>query len=246
MLYNICEDFRYAENYVCTMNIDGLKRNLDAVLSAVEKTASRVGRSVTVVAATKTVSAQTVSELVGFGLKDVGENRVQEYLAKKDGVKGANWHFIGTLQRNKAKYLVGDVALIQSVSNVALAEEIDAIAAKRGVVQPILAELNAADEECKTGAKSYEIERLIEVASALRNVELRGLMAVPPIGAGDEVYRYVYGVYEKYRGGAFDILSVGMSGDFERAIENGSNMVRIGSAIFGSRPPLAHKIQEEK
>ncbi len=229
-----------------TMNTDGLKRNLDAVLMTVDKASARVGSRVRVVAATKTVSASVVSAVVELGIKDVGENRVQEYLAKKDSVKGAEWHFIGTLQRNKAKYIVGNVALIQSVSSVALAETIDALAAKRGIVQPVLVELNAADDENKTGAKTFEIEQLIERVKCLKNIELRGLMAVPPAGAVDDVYRYIYRVYEKHSGGKFDILSVGMSGDYERAIEFGSNMVRVGSAIFGARPPMTYKIRKEK
>lgn len=233
---------------VCSksMNTDELKRNIDAVLCAVGKAAARAGSDVTVVAATKTVGADVVSALVSLGVKDVGENRVQEYLAKKDGVQGANWHFIGTLQRNKAKYLVGEVSLIQSVSSVELARDIDALAAKRGVVQSVLVELNAADDVNKTGAKTYEIERLIECARSLKHVRLRGMMAVPPIDAGDAVYRDIYRIYEKNRGEAFEILSVGMSGDYERAIEFGSNMVRVGRAIFGPRRSDNAKIQEEK
>ncbi|MCH5163098.1 MAG: YggS family pyridoxal phosphate-dependent enzyme [Clostridiales bacterium] len=214
---------------------DELKRNLYSVLSAVDRAAARTGSKVTVVAATKTLDAKTVSDVIELGLKDVGENRVQEYLAKKDGVSGAKWHFIGTLQRNKAKYLVGNIALIQSVSNAALAEQIATLAEKRGVVQPVLVELNAGNEESKTGARTDEIDELIEFVRGKKSLELRGLMAVPPIGAEDGVYRDAYKVFEKYRDGKFDILSMGMSGDYERAIEFGSNMVRIGTAIFGSR-----------
>ncbi|MDE7464227.1 MAG: YggS family pyridoxal phosphate-dependent enzyme [Clostridiales bacterium] len=226
---------------------DELKRNLYSVLNVVDKAAARVGSRVTVVAATKTVSAEVVSNVIELGIKDVGENRVQEYLAKKDGVKGAEWHFIGTLQRNKAKYLVGNVSLIQSVSNLALAEEIDRLAAKRGIVQSVLVELNAGDEPNKTGAKTCEIDALIERVGAMKNLSLRGLMAVPPKNATDAVYRSAYGIFEKHRGGAFDILSVGMSGDYERAIEFGSNMVRIGTAIFGQRAGygLSQNQQEE-
>lgn len=229
------------------MNVDELKRNLYTVMNSVERAAARVGNKVTVVAATKTVPAEIISQIVLLGIKDVGENRVQEYLAKKDGVQGAQWHFIGTLQRNKAKYLVGNVALIQSVSNVALAAEIDRLAAKRGIVQSVLAELNVGDDVNKTGARTDEIDELIHSIKGMKNLELRGLMAVPPIGAGEEVYRAAYKVYEKYRDSSFDILSVGMSGDFERAIECGSNMVRIGSALFGQRVyDRPQNLQEEK
>lgn len=210
-----------------------LKRNLENVLLRID-TASG-GRHVKLVAATKTVPTDTVAAAVALGVTDLGENKVQEYLSKRDGVKDANWHFIGTLQRNKVKYLVGDVALIQSVSSVELAVEIDRIAAKRGVVQSVLAEVNAADESSKTGASLSEIDELIEVASGLKNVRLKGLMALPPIGAKDDVYVKIRDIYERYSGGEFDTLSVGTSDDFERAIAFGSNMVRLGTALFGAR-----------
>ncbi len=217
------------------METDMLKRELCGVLDRIERAACRTGARVTLVAATKTVPAETVSALISMGVKDVGENRVQEYLKKRDEVTGAHWHFIGTLQRNKAKYLVGNVVLIQSVSSISLAEEIDRLAAERGVIQAVLAELNAADEPMKTGAKTYEIDELIERMREFTHIRLRGLMAVPPIGADDDVYRRVSRIYEKYRSGEFDTLSLGMSGDYERAIAFGSNMVRIGTALFGRR-----------
>ena len=210
-----------------------LQRNLETVLGRIENAAS--GRRVGVVAATKTVSAETVNAVVELGITDVGENRVQEYLSKRDAVKAAKWHFIGTLQRNKVKYLVGDVALIQSVSSAELAVEIDRVAAKRGVIQSVLVEVNADDEPNKTGAKICEIDELIETVKKLKNVRLRGLMAVPPIAASDLVYRRLRDIFERYTDGEFDTLSVGMSGDYERAIAFGSNMVRIGTALFGAR-----------
>lgn len=227
------------------LKIDELKRNLYTVLNAVQRAADRVGSRVTVVAATKTVTADIVSAIVELGIKDVGENRVQEYLAKRDGVQGAKWHFIGTLQRNKAKYLAGNVALIQSVSSVALAEEIDRLSRNRGIVQPVLVELNVGDEEAKTGAKTCEIDELVEAVRLMPNIELQGLMAVPPKNAGEEVYRSAYKVYERYRTDTFKVLSLGMSGDYERAIACGSNMVRIGSALFGQRE-YPNNLQEEK
>lgn len=218
---------------ICVYEYD-LKRNISSVLERVDK-ATPAGARVTVVAATKTVSAETVRELVGSGICDVGENRVQEYLSKRDAFSGFTRHFIGTLQRNKAKYLVGDVALIQSVSNAALMDTIDLIAAKRAIVQDVLVEVNIGGEQTKTGASESEAERLIERASSLRNVRLRGIMAVPPRDADELVYEKLYALYRKYEGGDFDILSVGMSGDFEKAIAHGSNMVRIGTALFGKR-----------
>ncbi len=223
------------------MTANELKINVDRVLKRIASACARYEdlsgdkHDVKLVAATKTVPAPLVNSLIECGVKDVGENRVQEYIAKRDGVKGAIWHFIGTLQRNKVKYIVGNVALIQSVSSYPLALEIDRAAAKLGIVQPVLVELNAAGESAKTGAMPNEIDGLIDSVTKLNNVELRGLMAVPPRGADDSVYCYVKDVFDRHRGDKFDILSVGMSGDYEKAVLFGSNMVRIGTAIFGQR-----------
>ncbi|MCH5161548.1 MAG: YggS family pyridoxal phosphate-dependent enzyme [Clostridiales bacterium] len=223
------------------MSTNGLKINVDRVKERIAYSCARYEdfsgskHHVTLVAATKTVPIETVNALIECGVTDIGENRVQEYIAKRDGVVGADWHFIGTLQRNKAKYLVGKVALIQSVSSYALAVEINRIASKLGIVQPVLIELNAAGESAKTGAMPEDVDSLIDNAKKLNNLEVRGLMAVPPIAADDGVYRYVKEVFDNHRDGKFDILSVGMSNDYEKAIMFGSNMVRIGTAIFGQR-----------
>ncbi len=202
------------------MTVDELKNNLYAVQGRIARAAEAAGSVVKLVAATKTVPAEFVNAIVGLGVTDVGENRVQEYLAKRDVVTGAEWHFIGTLQRNKAKYLVGKVALIQSVSSVGLAEEIERLADKLNVVP----DFGIADE-------------LIERVGAMPHIRLRGVMAVPPIDADDAAYKRVARLYERYKdkSAGFDILSVGMSGDCERAIACGSNMVRIGTALFGAR-----------
>lgn len=219
------------------MTVDELKHNLDAVRARIEKARSAGGASVKLVAATKTVPAALVNAAIELGINAVGENRVQEYLDKRDLVSGAEWHFIGTLQRNKAKYLVGNVALIQSVSSVELAEEIERLAARRGVVQDVLVEVNAADEPSKTGADFASADGLIGRVAVMPHIRLRGVMAVPPRGADDAVYMRVTRLYERYKNASagFDILSVGMSGDYERAIACGSNMVRIGTALFGAR-----------
>lgn len=217
------------------MEIDELKRNIDIVQNAVARAAA--GAHVTLVAATKTVSPQIINHAVECGITDVGENRVQEYTAKRDAVKRVKWHFIGTLQTNKAKYLVGNVALIQSVNCTALSDEISRLAVKRGTVQDVLIEVNAGGEPQKTGAAFDEAQSLCEHVMRLSNVRVRGLMAVPPIAAEDGVYRKIRDLYESLSLGKddFNILSVGMSGDYVRAIGFGSNMVRIGSALFGKR-----------
>lgn len=217
------------------MVTDELKRNIETVVTRVARASERVGRSVTLVAATKSVPPEIVNAAIGMGLTDVGENRVNEYLSKRDAVQGANWHFIGTLQTNKVKYLVGNVGLIQSVSGVKVADEIARLAAKRGVCQRVLVEINIGEEASKTGADISSADALIEYVQALEGVELKGVMAIPPRDCSDDVYKALYGIYARHAGGAFDTLSVGMSADYERAIECGSNMVRIGTAIFGAR-----------
>ena len=210
-----------------------LQRNLETVLARIRSAAG--DRRVSVVAATKTVAAETINAVIDLGITAVGENRVQEYLSKRDAVKPVDWHFIGTLQRNKVKYLVGEVGLIQSVSSIGLAQEIDRIAEKRGVIQSVLVEVNAADEPNKTGAGTHEIDELIATVKTLKHIRLKGLMSVPPVKADERVYRRLRDMYDKNAGGEFDTLSVGMSGDYERAIAFGSNMVRIGTALFGAR-----------
>ncbi|MDE6028702.1 MAG: YggS family pyridoxal phosphate-dependent enzyme [Clostridiales bacterium] len=212
-----------------------IKRNIQTVLSNIERAAA--GVEITVVGATKTVPPEVINVALENGITAVGENRVQEYLAKRDAVKPADWHFIGTLQTNKAKYLVGSVALIQSVNSRGLADEISRLAIKRGVVQDVLLEVNAAGESSKTGANLDEVQALAEYVQGLKGVRVRGLMSMPPKGADDEVYRKLRDLYETLARGKtdFDVLSVGMSVDYERAIHFGSNMVRIGSALFGAR-----------
>lgn len=223
------------------MDVETLKSNIysvtERIAAATEKRRKISGSAdkVTLVAAVKTVPADVINAAIELGVTDIGENRVQELVEKRAMLKSVVSHFIGTLQRNKAKYLVGNVALIQSVSSVALAEEISRLSEKRGVIQDVLVEVNVGGEATKTGAPVTEADRLIDYTSSLKNVRLRGIMAVPPQGAGADVYESLYALYKKHKKGLFDTLSVGMSGDFETAIEYGSNMVRVGSAIFGKR-----------
>ncbi len=217
------------------MDFEALKTDLYSVQDRIARAAAYAGHAVTLVAATKTVPPETLRIALELGVTRMGENRVQELCAKRDAVTGAEWHFIGTLQRNKAKYLVGKTALIQSVSSLALAEEIDRLAGKIGTVQDVLIELNIGGEPSKTGADVATADELIAAARELENIKVRGLMAIPPKNAADTVYETLYKIYAAHKTETFDTLSVGMSADFERAIYFGSNMVRIGTAIFGNR-----------
>lgn len=217
------------------MEFDTLKRNIDAVQNAIRRASH--GAHVALVAATKTVPTDIIDYALSCGITDIGENRVQEYLKKRDAVRPQKWHFIGTLQKNKAKYLVGQVGLIQSVNSCALADEISRLAQARKVTQDVLIEVNVCGEAAKTGADMAEAEQLFEYVSHSKAVNVVGLMAVPPVAASDEVYKKLRNLFESLhkKDDGFNILSVGMSGDYERAIAYGSNMVRIGSAIFGAR-----------
>ncbi|MCH5155991.1 MAG: YggS family pyridoxal phosphate-dependent enzyme [Clostridiales bacterium] len=217
------------------MSFSDIKQNITLVQNNVARAAA--GVHVTIVGATKSVPPEAINAAVECGITDIGENRVQEYLVKRDAVKSAKWHFIGTLQKNKAKYLVGNVSLIQSVNSISLVSEISRHAVIRGVTQDVLIEINIGDETSKTGAAIDNAQEIVDCAEHAGALRVRGLMAVPPRDAGDEVYRKVRDLYETLARGKsdFNILSVGMSGDYERAIHFGSNMVRIGSALFGAR-----------
>lgn len=214
------------------MDREQLKRNIDAVYGFLARF-----DGVTLVAATKTVPPDVINDAIDLGITDVGENRVGEFVEKKPFVKNVTHHFIGALQSNKAKFVVGEVSLIQSADRRSLVDEISRLATKKGIVQDVLIEVNAANEPGKSGVAADDAEELAAYCDEKEGVRVRGLMSVPPIGADEKIYKMLYALYERIKTGrdAFDILSVGMSADYETAVENGSNMVRIGTAIFGKR-----------
>ena len=208
----------------------------DKILTAKKNIERAGGHNVTIVAATKTVPAEIVSSLPGHGITIAGENRVQELLSKYDSVSGVTWHFIGRLQRNKVKYIADKVAMIHSLDSNALADEINRQCAKIGKVMPVLVEVNMG-EESKGGVDIGSVMALCEYADSLPQLELKGLMCVMPIGATEEMYDKLTEVFGKVKDrfpGA-DVLSAGMSGDYETAVRHGANMVRLGSCLFGQR-----------
>lgn len=223
------------------MSEEQLKANIshvrEQITAAAKIRADKTGvlPEVTLVAATKTVDADTINAAVKLGITDIGENRAQEFNEKHGLVQGADWHFIGTLQSNKVKYLVGKVKLIQSVSSVALVREIARVCEVRGVKQDILVEVNVGGEASKTGAEIYDVESIVSAVAKCDAVRLRGFMAVLPVEAESVLYEKAYEIYARYAGGETDVFSMGMSGDFYKAIQFGSNMVRVGSSIFGTR-----------
>ena len=195
-----------------------------------------ITREITVVAATKTVAPERINELPKYGIKIAGENRVQELLDKYDEVRGLEWHFIGALQTNKVKYIIDKVSLIHSVDREALADEIDRQAEKRGIIANVLVEINVGGEASKSGVSPDRAKDLIDYVAAKKRVRLKGVMSVLPINATDEQYAKLaeFGNYALEKYGA-DVISAGMSGDYEKAIRYGANMIRPGSAIFGKR-----------
>ena len=214
--------------------------NFKAIRERVDRAAD--GRAVTLVAVAKTKPTAAVREAIAAGAVVIGENHVQEIRQKgaEGAYEGAAVHLIGHLQKNKVKYVAGQVALIQSVDSVELLRLIDKAASARGAVQDVLLEINIAREMSKTGALPEELETLLEEASKAQAVRVRGLMAIPPKGdSGTYFYNmkklFVDNAGKKYDNVSMDILSMGMSDDFEQAIREGSNMVRVGSAIFGAR-----------
>jgi pyridoxal phosphate enzyme (YggS family) len=187
-------------------------------------------------AVTKTVSPEIVNIAIDGGVDLLGENRVQEFLAKADFYKPAEVHFIGSLQSNKVRQIVGRVACIQSLDSVKLAREIDAQSEKKAVLTDVLVEVNIGNENSKSGVLSNAALDLAKLAKELPNIRFRGLMAIPPPGAPENLYGELSELYERAKAdfGA-DILSVGMTDDYITAIKYGSTLVRIGSGLFGKR-----------
>lgn len=214
--------------------------NVKRVLERIDRASG--GRPVTLVAVAKTKPASAVREAIDAGAQVIGENHVQEIRQKgaEGAYNGAAVHLIGHLQKNKVRYVAGRVDLIQSVDSPELLRLIDARAAALGAVQDVLFEINIAREISKTGAMPERLPELLETAAELSAVRVRGLMAIPPAGAGATYFNnmqklFVDNAGEKYDNVSMDFLSMGMSNDFEQAIGAGSNMVRVGSAIFGAR-----------
>lgn len=196
---------------------------------------------ISLMAVTKTVDPAAINHAIGLGIKLLGENRVQEYTAKKDFYdKSAEVHFIGHLQTNKVKYIIDSVSMIQSVDSIKLAEEIDRHAGRIRKKQDILIEVNIGGEESKSGVDKSALEELLYQTAELENVQVRGLMAIPP---ADSPEKFLYDMQKLYidiseksiHNISMDYLSMGMSGDYVHAIRYGSNIIRIGRGLFGPR-----------
>jgi len=216
------------------------------VRSRIAAAAARAGRpaeSVRIVAVTKGHPLERAREAAAAGLLDLGENRVQEALAKQDAWPDApvRWHLIGHLQRNKVRLAVGRFALIHSLDSIRLADALEAAAAAAGSVQDVLVEVNVAREPQKGGAAPEEAPALVGRAAALPHLRLLGLMAMAPYGASVAEQHRVFGGLRALRDSLatsaleLAVLSMGMSDDFEAAVEEGATMVRLGTVLFGER-----------
>ena len=221
--------------------------NLEYVLNkfnnALQK-ANKTKDDVILLAATKTVDVDTINYAISKGVAYVGENKVQEVLAKHDNLIEVHEHFIGHLQTNKVKDVIDKVEFIQSVDSIKLAKEISKQATKRGITMKILLEVNIGGEESKWGFKPDEVENAVREISNLSGIKICGLMTIPPICEEEhEVRKYFRQMYKLFidigskniDNSSMDILSMGMSDDFDIAIEEGANLVRVGTALFGKR-----------
>lgn len=223
--------------------------NLQCIRERMENACLEAGRhpdEVTLLAVTKTVDAQRINAAIQHGVKEIGENRVQEFLGKRDDLNLANVqaHLIGHLQTNKVRQIVGKVQMIQSVDSFRLASAIDRCSRELGIVTPILVEVNIGGEEVKSGIDPNLLEELLTQIAPLGGIRVRGLMTVPPILHKEkekrEIFSKMYQLFVDIGEKNIDnidmqILSMGMSGDYREAILEGSTMVRVGSALFGER-----------
>ena len=226
-----------------------IDENFKEISSKIAEAASKSGRSsndIRFMAVTKTVEPLFINHALSLGIDLIGENRVQEFLGKRDELKldGVEKHLIGHLQTNKVRQIVGNVDSIDGVDSVKLAKEIGKVSSKLGITSDILIEINIGAEESKFGFSPESVTESVYEMSEIEGIRIKGLMAVPPI-CDDSVKNRVFfeNMHQlfidigakKIHNVSMDILSMGMSGDFEEAILSGSNMVRIGSALFGAR-----------
>lgn len=234
------------------MSIQEHVNQVKANIAAAAQAAGRDPKEITLCAATKVQTDDTIRTAIAAGITVCGENRVQELTAHlaADAYRGAQVHFIGHLQTNKVKQVVGKVSLIHSVDSEHLLRAIDTQAAKQNLVQDILLEVNIAGEESKGGCTPEEARRLAQLTRELEHVRLRGLMAIPPIspepGANRPYFAAMRQLFVDIKAnmgdnqGNMDCLSMGMSGDYPDAIAEGATLVRVGTALFGPRPSM-HK-----
>ena len=222
---------------------ENYKQIISNIARAAEKS-GRKGEDIILLAATKTVDVEVINHAIQSGIGFIGENRVQEFLSKYDNYAPVHRHFIGHLQTNKVKDIIDKVELIHSVDSYKLACEISKQATKRNIIMDVLLEINIGNEQSKSGFCYEEAHEAVQKIAQLDGVKVRGLMAIPPICENSEQNRKYFAKMKKLfidignkkiDNSSMDILSMGMSDDYEAAIEEGANMVRLGTALFGRR-----------
>lgn len=227
-------------------NFDYIEKNLHEIHGKINnaklKRDTKYSKEIRLMAVTKTVSVEKINFAISRGINLIGENKVNELLEKYDGLKKENLeiHFIGNLQTNKVKYIIDKTDMIQSVNSVKLAEEINKRANIKNKIMDVLIEINIGGEESKNGISMANYLEFINVIKDFKNIKIRGLMTIPPFEASlnsAEIKKYFNKMQDIYSSTNInmDILSMGMSEDFEEAVECGSDMIRIGRGIFGER-----------
>ncbi|MDF2672672.1 MAG: YggS family pyridoxal phosphate-dependent enzyme [Clostridiales bacterium] len=221
--------------------------NYDEIKDRIERAKEKAGRKadeILLVGVSKTQPPEKLKEAFNCGINVFGENKVQELVEKYPLIDGAKWHFIGHLQKNKVKYIIDKVELIHSLDSNELAEEINKRAGKINRIMPVLIQVNIGREDTKSGVLEEEVLEFSKLLSKYPNILVSGIMAIPPVNKNDEVtrtyFKKVYNIYNEiktYKYDNFEIkyLSMGMTGDFEIAIEQGANILRVGTGIFGKR-----------
>lgn len=222
---------------------ENYKRICENIAVAAEKSGRSYG-DITLLAATKTVDVEVINHAVESGVKVIGENRVQEFLSKYENYAPVERHFIGHLQTNKVKDIVGKVSLIHSVDSYRLAEEISKQSVKKNIVSDILIEVNIGSEQSKSGFDAAETYDAVSKIAELEGVRVKGLMAIPPVCENSDQNRRYFEKMKKLfididgkkiDNSSMEILSMGMSDDYQTAIIEGANLVRLGTALFGRR-----------
>ena len=225
-----------------------LAEQLQDVEARIQAACARAGRrreEVTLIAVSKTKPKEMIEEAYGLGIRTFGENKVQELTEKQEALpKDIHWHMIGHLQTNKVKYILDKTELIHSVDSIKLAETIEKEAAKRNLISKILIEVNVAEEESKFGIKMEEVLPFIEKISIFPHIRICGLMTIAPFVENPEENRVIFANLHKLSvditqknidNVKVNILSMGMTNDYEVAIEEGATMIRVGTGIFGKR-----------
>lgn len=228
--------------------MDHIAGNIERVRERIRAALARSGRpgepdGIRLVAVTKMFPVETVREVIRAGIADIGENRVQELVTKAAQIdEPCRWHLVGPLQRNKARKVVGLVDMLQAVDGVAIAQTVDRIAGEQNLRVPVLLEVNTSGEDTKHGVGPYEAPRVADELVELRNLEWRGLMTIGPLDAGEAATRACFRRLSRLgddlrsrTGLPLPELSMGMSDDFEMAIEEGATIVRLGRIILGDR-----------